>query len=166
MITDLPADIPATTIADLYRRRWTLETAFQHVERHFNSEIETLAYPKAALFGFALALVAYNISSVMISALDCVHPKPVSKDVSGYYIAHEIAATFLALVQLGEALDWVSVAARTPSGFAAWLRETARNVNLRALRKHSRGPKQPKSKPPYDPKQPHVSTYQLLTGKK
>ena len=165
IITDLPADIPATTIADLYRRRWTLETAFQHVERHFNSEIETLAYPKAALFGFALALVAYNIFSVMISALDCAHQKPVSKDVSGYYISHEIAATFLALVQLGEGLDWGFAAAHAPSEFADWLRETARHVNLRALKKHSRGPKQPKSKPPYDPKQPHVSTYQLLKDK-
>lgn len=60
LLSDLPPEIPATTLAALYRKRWTLETAFQHVEKHFNSEIETLAYPKAALFGFALALVAYN----------------------------------------------------------------------------------------------------------
>ena len=166
ILTDLPADIPAAKIADLYRRRWTLETAFQHVEKHFNSEIETLAYPKAALFGFALALVAYNIFSVMISALDCAHQKPVSKDISGYYITHDIAATFLALVQLGEDLDWHAVVAGSPPEFAAWLRHTALNVNLRALKKHSRGPKQPKTKPPYDPKQPHVSTYQLLTDEK
>ncbi|SMF94689.1 Transposase DDE domain-containing protein [Methylomagnum ishizawai] len=166
LLTDLPAEIPAAAVADLYRRCWTLETAFQHVEKHFNSEIETLAYPKAALFGFAVALVAYNIFSVMISALDCAHQKPVSKDISGYYIAHEIAATFLALIQLGEGLDWRFVAACAPPEFAAWLRDTARHVNLRALKKHSRGPKQPKTKPPYDPKQPHVSTYQLLRGKK
>jgi hypothetical protein len=166
IITDLPADILASTIAGLYRRRWTLETAFQHVEKHFNSEIETLAYPKAALFGFALALVAYNLFSVMITALDCAHEKSVSKNISGYYIAHEIAATFLALVQLGEGWDWDFVAAWTPPEFAVWLHDTARHVNLRALKKHSRGPKPPKTKPPYDPKQPHVSTYQLLTDKK
>jgi hypothetical protein len=165
ILTDLPADIPAAVVAELYRKRWTLETAFQHVENHFNSEIETLAYPKAALFGFALALVAYNLFSVIISALDCAHNKPVSKDISGYYIAHEIAATFLALVQLGEELDWRFIAAGAPPEFAAWLRETARHVNLRALKKHPRGPKPPKSKPPYDPKQPHVSTYQLLKDK-
>ena len=166
ILTDLPADIPATQIAELYRRRWTLETAFQHVEKHFNSEIETLAYPKAALFGFTLALVAYNIFSVMISALDCAHSKPVSKDISGYYISHGIAATFLALIQLGEGLNWDFVAGCTPSEFAAWLRDTARYVDLRTLKKHSRGPKSPKTKPPYDPKQPHISTYQLLTDEK
>lgn len=159
ILTDLPADIPAAAVADLYRKRWTLETAFQHVEKHFDSEIETLAYPKAALFGFALALVAYNLFSVIISALDCAHKKPVSQDISGYYIAHEISATFLALIQLGGGLDWRFVAACAPPEFAAWLRETALHVNLRALKKHPRGSKPPKSKPPYDPKQPHVSTY-------
>ena len=162
IITDLPPAIPAAAVASLYRKRWTLETAFQHVEKHFNSEIETLAYPKAALFGFALALVAYNVFSVIISALDCAHGKPVSKDLSGYYIAHEIAATYLALVQLGEALDWQFVAACPPAAFAAWLRETALHVRLQSLKKHPRGPKKPQQKPPYDPSQPHVSTYQLL----
>ena len=162
ILTDLPPEIPAATVAALYRRRWTLETAFQHVEKHFNSEIETLAYPKAALFGFALALVAYNVFSVIISALDCAHEKPVSKDISGYYIAHEIAATYLALVQLGDALDWQFAAACPPAAFAAWLRETALHVRLQSLKKHSRGPKKPQQKPPYDPSQPHVSTYQLL----
>jgi Transposase DDE domain len=162
ILTDLPPEIPAATVAALYRRRWTLETAFQHVEKHFNSEIETLAYPKAALFGFALALVAYNVFSVIISALDCAHGKPVSKEISGYYIAHEIAATYLAIVQLGEALDWQFAAACPPAAFAAWLRETALHVRLQSLKKHSRGPKKPRERPPYDPNQPHVSTYQLL----
>jgi len=42
-------------VAGLYRKRWTLETAFQHLEAYFHSEINTLGYPKAALFGFCLA---------------------------------------------------------------------------------------------------------------
>ena len=67
-----------------------------------------------------------------------------------------------ALVHLGEALDWRSVAAYSPPEFAAWLRETALHVRLQSLKKHSRGPKKPQQKPPYDPNQPHVSTYQLL----
>jgi hypothetical protein len=162
ILTNLPPEISAATVAALYRKRWTLETAFQHVEKHFNSEIKTLAYPKAALFGFALALVAYNVFSVIMSALDCAHGKPVSKDLSGYYIAHEIAATYLALIHLGAALDWRFAAACPPTEFAAWLRETALHVRLQSLKKHPRGPKKPRQKPPYDPNQPHVSTYQLL----
>jgi IS4 transposase len=50
----------AVKIAEIYRERWGIETAFQRIEGHFNSEINTLGYPKAALFGFCLALVAFT----------------------------------------------------------------------------------------------------------
>jgi len=102
----LPEDIPAGTIAGRYRNRWDIEITFQKVEKYFNSEIETLAYPKAALFGFALSLVAYNVLSVVIAALESAHDTPLREDISGYYIAIEIAAVFLALVQLTEPNDW------------------------------------------------------------
>jgi hypothetical protein len=165
LVTDLPADIPAEKVAWLYRKRWDIEISFQKVEKYYNSEIETLAYPKAALFGFALALVAYNIFSLMIAALDAAHENPVSEGISGYYIATDIAATFLALLRIVPARGWDFIAAQTPAEFAGWLRETAQNVPLRTLKKHTRGPKKPANKTPYDPKQPHFSTYQLLTCK-
>lgn len=162
VLTDLPDTVDAATVARLYRKRWTLETAFQHLEQHFASELNTLAYPRAALFGFCLALVAYNVFSVMRAALDSAHSEPVSKGVSSYYIAHEISATFRALLLLGEALDWQFLATCPPVQFAHWLRDVARNVRLDSLKKHGRGPKKPPQKKPYDPKQPHVSTYKLL----
>lgn len=164
VITDLPDAVDAATVARLYRRRWTLETAFQHIERHFESEINALAYPRAALFGFCLALVAYNAFSVMLAALDSAHQKPVSQDVSAYYIAHEVGATFRALFMLSDAFEWRFLAACPPDQFARWLRDVARNVRLDSLRKHRRGPKKPRQKDSYDPKQPHVSTYKLLQG--
>jgi hypothetical protein len=59
ILTNLPLrQASAKRVARLYRKRWTLETAFQHLEAYFHSEITTLGYPKAALFGFCLALVA------------------------------------------------------------------------------------------------------------
>jgi len=62
ILTNVPLrKASAKRVARLYRKRWTLETAFQHLESHFHSEINTLGYPKAALFGFCLALVAYNM---------------------------------------------------------------------------------------------------------
>src|SRR2546426_1941309 len=61
---------PYTT---LFRSRWTLETAFQHLEAYFHAEINTLGYPKAALFGFCLALVADNLLAVVLAALRGVH---------------------------------------------------------------------------------------------
>ena len=49
----------------MYRKRWTLETAFQQLEAYFHSAINTLGSPKAAIFGFCLALVAYNVLAVV-----------------------------------------------------------------------------------------------------
>ena len=45
----------AKRVARLYRKRWTLETAYQHLEAYFHAEMNTLGYPKAALCGFCLA---------------------------------------------------------------------------------------------------------------
>jgi hypothetical protein len=59
IVTNLPRHTASTDcVSTLYQKRWRLETAFQHIEAYFHSEINTLGYPKAALFGFCLALVA------------------------------------------------------------------------------------------------------------
>jgi IS4 transposase len=56
ILTHLPARrVSAKRVARLYQKRGTLETAFQHLEAYFHSEINTLGYPKEALFGFCLA---------------------------------------------------------------------------------------------------------------
>lgn len=59
--------------ARLYRDRWTIETAFQHLAEYLNSEINTLGYPRAALFGLCVALVAYIVIPVVKAALGSVH---------------------------------------------------------------------------------------------
>ena len=66
LVTNVPRRRVSTKrVARLYRKRWTLETAFQHLEASVHSEINTLAYPQAALCGFCLALVAYNVFAVV-----------------------------------------------------------------------------------------------------
>ena len=54
-----------------------------------------MGYPKAALFGLCLALVAYNVLAVVLAALRSVHgEETVDQEVSLYYIANEIATTY------------------------------------------------------------------------
>lgn len=66
ILTNLPqTDANAAKVAELYRSRWSLETLFQTVTENFNGEIQTLAYPKAALFSFSMALVTYNILATL-----------------------------------------------------------------------------------------------------
>ena len=70
ILTNLPKKAArAKTVADLYRKRWTIETAFQELEATLDGEINTLGYPKAALFAFCVALVSYNLMSVIKAAL-------------------------------------------------------------------------------------------------
>lgn len=166
LITDMPEEIKAHTLAQLYLDRWRIETAFQRLEAHLESEINTLAYPRAALFGFCLAMVSYNIFSITLSALDSAHHAPVSKTVSTYYMSHEIASTFLSLFVLTEGEQWQAIAKCSVQEFAIWLRQTAAAINPKKYKKHSRGTKKTKTKIPYDSKHPHVSTYQLLLKQK
>src|SRR5437762_11976819 len=71
-----------------------METAFQHLAVYFHSEINTLGYPKAALFGFCLALVAYNVLAVVMAALRGVHgQEKIDQEVSLYYVANAITTT-------------------------------------------------------------------------
>jgi hypothetical protein len=64
------------------------------LESSLHSEVNTLGYPKAALFAFCVALVAYNVMSTVKGALRSVHgEEKVADEVSGYYVADEIQMT-------------------------------------------------------------------------
>lgn len=164
LLTNLPRSrVKAKRVAELYRRRWTIETVFQDLESHLHSEINTLGYPQAALFGFCLALVAYNTLAVVLAALRSVHgEEAVDQDLSGYYLAHEIAEVSRGMLIAIPEEEWQIFVHMTPAQTGAVLQDLARKVRLRALRKHPRGPKKPPPKRPWNPKQPHVSTDKLL----
>ncbi len=58
LLTNLPlADAPSVLVAQLYRKRWRVETLFQVATEIFHCEIKTLGYPRAALFSFCMAKV-------------------------------------------------------------------------------------------------------------
>nr|WP_256875239.1 transposase [Nostoc sp. C052] len=69
MFSNLPESVPATKIAEIYRNRWNIERLFQTVTKNFHGEIQTLAYPKATLFSFSMALVSHNILATLRGAL-------------------------------------------------------------------------------------------------
>ena len=153
----------AKKIAELYRDRWTIETAFQYLEDYYNSEVNTLGYPRAALFAFCVALVAYIILSVMKSALGSVHGVDViEKQVSGYYIADEISATYRGMMISIDDAHWVVFRHMPASKLSKLLKKLANNIRLSTLQKHPRGPKKPQPKRKSCKKTPHVSTAKIL----
>ena len=157
----------AKKMAGLYRSRWTIETAFQQLTEHLNSEINTLGYPRAALFGFCIALVVYIILCVIKSALASVHGADViEKQVSGYYVADEISATYRGMMIAIDYDHWVVFQQMTPTQLVKILKTLAANVRLSAFRKHPRGPKKPQPKRIRSKNSPHVSTAKIIARRK
>ena len=157
----------AKAIADLYRKRWKIETAFQELTEHLNCEINTLGYPPAALFAFSLALVSYTIFSVLKAALSSEYGNErVDNEISGYYLADEISGTYRGMMIAIRESEWVEFRHLSQSEFAMVLQELAKQVKLSRFRKHPRGPKKPSPKREFDPKHPHVSTARLLASRK
>jgi hypothetical protein len=167
ILTNVPArTVSATRVAGLYRKRWTLETAFQHLEAYFHSEINTLGYPKAALFGFCLALVAYNLLAVVLAALRGVHgQEKVDAEVSLYYIANDISTTYNGMMIAIPEAEWDVFSRMSAPDMVATLRDLAQRVDLRAYRKSPRGPKKARPKQDGSAKQGHVSTAKLLRAR-
>jgi hypothetical protein len=168
IITNLPKKAAgAKKIANMYRDRWTIETSFQELEKWFNSEINTLGYPPAALFGFCVALISYMIVSVIKAALASIYgTKRIQEQLSGYYLADEISATYRGMMIAIDAEQWVIFRQLTQAQLVQFLRKLAKKVKLSAFRKHPRGPKKPVAKRKSDPKKPHVSTAKLIASRK
>jgi hypothetical protein len=93
-----PSVADAPTVARLYLQRWSIEGMFQVITDTFNCELNTLGYPKAALFVFCLAIVAFNILSTVKAALKSVHGVgKIEAGLSDYYLVEEIQGTFRGL---------------------------------------------------------------------
>ena len=166
ILTNLPQAVTAVVIAAAYRERWAIEVGFLKLATALASEIDTLAYPKAALFGFAVGIAAYNVLSTVQAALRSEHGGGrVQQEVSTFYIAEELSAVSAGLKIAIPWTTWSRIAVLTVADFASWLREVARQADLTRYRKHPRGPKKKQPKPRYDKKRPHVATYRELKNR-
>ena len=114
-----------------------------------------------------MALVAYNVLAVVKAALRSVHgDETIDNELSGYYLAGNIARTYDGMMIAVAPEDWTVFHAMPLTELAEVLLELAGNVKLSKFRKHRRGPKKPQPKRDKHPDKPHVSTARLLAGKK
>jgi hypothetical protein len=115
------------------------------------------------LFAFCVALVSYNILSVVKAALRSVHgAKVVTEEVSGYYLADEVAGTYRGMMIAIPEEEWTVFHDLSPVTLGEVLQELARKVRLSEFRKQPRGPKKPQPKRRIVGQQNHVSTAKLL----
>lgn len=164
VLTNLPKRYTPAVILRAYRQRWKIENALQHVERDLNSEIETLGYPKAALFSFAVSLLMYNILSLTKIAIAAAHNEPkLADELSTYYLALDIHGSWQGLVIAVTDTEFDSVYGNlTDKQFAQQLLQLAKRVNLKNNRKNIRGPKMPPPKRTSGNRGNHVATQRVL----
>ena len=154
----------AQKIAEVYRKRWTLETMFAELTRCLCCELNTMGYPRAALFGFCVAVTAYNVLSTVKAALRAQHGhKKIEDEVSDFYLANQIRITFHGMSIAIPDEQWTAAfGQRSTKQLGGMLKKLATHVRLSALRRHQRGPKKPVPKRTKYTTEKHVSTARLL----
>jgi IS4 transposase len=169
LLTNLPAKAAnARSVADLYLHRWTVEKAFHELDQALHGEIKTLGYPGAALLSFCVALLTYNVISVVKSATAAVHGNEAKREtISGYYLAGELAAAYHGMMIAVPPPEWKRhFASLTPGELASMLKTLAAKIRPERFRKNLRGPKKPPPKRSSAKRHPHVSTARLLAQRK
>lgn len=166
ILTNLPAKITAVKIAELYRKRWTLEQAFNELTTHLRCEVNTLGYPKAALFAFCVAVCSYNLLAAVKGALRGLHGEEIMETkVSNYFLTDEISGVYKGMMIALPPKEWVIFQNMSPVRLASCLRRWAGKADLENYPKHPRGPKKPKPARP-NAQFKHVATAKLLAEAK
>jgi hypothetical protein len=169
LLSNLPARCNGKKIAQLYAKRWTIETAFQELATVLRSEINTLGYPGAALFGFCVALVIYNVLQTVKTALRVAHrPRSASakagpRKLSTYYLAEEISCVYQGMMIAIPPTKWTEAFAnQRPPALAKQLLWLAKRVKPQRFYTNPWTPKRPQPKRASGRRTKHVSTHHLL----
>ncbi|WP_250480123.1 MULTISPECIES: IS4 family transposase [unclassified Caballeronia] len=143
ILTNAPAaEFGATEIANLYRRRWTIETMFQRLESVLKSEVRTLGQPRAALLAFGVAALALNVLSVIAQAVKVAHKLDASEvELSAYYIALAIKTHYQGMMIAVPQPHWVQYDDMSREQLADQLLTFATFVKPKTFRTNKRGPK-------------------------
>jgi hypothetical protein len=159
-------DRDALVLAQLYLERWRIETAFQVLTVTLNCEQSRLGYPHAALFGFCVTVVAYNLLATVKAALGSVHgSQTVEEKVSVYHLTEDVKRTHAGMMIAISMPHWLIFRDLGAKEMANLLRELAAKVKLAIYKKAPSKEKKPPTSRHYDPKHPHVSTAKILAAR-
>jgi hypothetical protein len=172
LLTNLPKRVSSTTLAMCYQSRWNIEAAFHKLTMVLECELDTLGYPDAALFGFCLAVVMYNVVNTLTAALRAAHPQAIAKaaetrqKLSFYYLANEISGIWRGMAIVVDNQDWtVAFAAQSAKQIAKQLLWLAGKVKVDQFITNPVSPKKRKQRRPIK-HGGHVSTYRILEKRK
>jgi len=168
ILSNLPSSTTARQIAEGYRQRWTIETAFAVVQKCLQGEISGLGYPGAALFSYGVALFAFNVLSVLRAAMRAVHgAAKIEQSFSTHHMAEEIHAMWSGMTLLLPAAFWRRHCRDLDdAAVASQLKRLARQVNLAQYKKVTRTTRNPPPKRKFSKNTPHVSIARVLAKRK
>jgi IS4 transposase len=167
--SNLPEQVDARQIARLYRTRWGIEGMFQRLEAALQSEIRSLGHPRAALLGFAVAVLAYNVLALLQRCIERAHQTTdPTLQVSTYHLALQIRSSYEGMLIALPAEQWPSYDEAEPAAVAERLTRLARNIVPRQVAASPRRPKPAARKGYVDAAvaRAHVATARVLAQAK
>ena len=167
--SNLPGEVSAGRIAELYRTRWRIEQLFGRLESVLHSEITSLGHPRAALLGFAVAVLAYNVLALLGRCVEQAHaphqePHKPPFEVSAFHLALQIKGSYEGLLIAVPPEHWPSPQQADPVGLAERLLILARRINPGQVATSKRKPKPKTPKGYVDAKtaRAHVATARII----
>ena len=162
ILSNLPARVPASAIAQTYRFRWEEETAFHVLQMTLTCESTSLGHPYAALFLFCMAMLAYNLRQVIFAALFAEHSSDAVEQISHFHVSVNVSRySDGMLIALDEAF-WRRYVPTNPDSQANLLRTISREINLKEFRKSQRTAKKNNAKRSKNAQSKHVSSAKRL----
>jgi hypothetical protein len=164
LLSNLPPRIAVKRIAALDRQRWSLETAFMHLATVLRSEVNTLGYPDAALFGFSIGLLLYNVLAFIEAILRTAHRRKLAgQALSMYYLADEISGVYRGMMIAIPPPHWTAAyATLRPGDFAKQLLWLAKKVAIAPFLTNPPSRKKPPPQRQSGYRGNHVSTFHIL----
>jgi hypothetical protein len=142
---------------------------FQRLETALHSEIRSLGHPRAALLGFAVAVLAYNVLALLQRCIERTHQATdPALQLSAYHLAVQIRSGYEGMLIALPAEQWSSYGDADPAAVAAHLTRLARNVVPRQVAASPRGPRRATKKGYVDAAvaRAHVATARVLAQAK
>ena len=163
VLTDVDeAKLSAVEIAAKYQERRTIENAFQELAEGLRGEVETLAYPKAALFAFGLAVSLYNLLQVVRQAVERQAGPESEFEVSPVILSQEVSSYAAGLETALEGHPMLPTADWSVKELRAWIDDLAKRLTGARYAKRKRGHRKQSGKKSKPAKGSHTATARIL----
>lgn len=162
ILTNMPSEISALTIAAAYRHRWEEETAFNVLQMTLACEQPSIGHPMAPTFLFCMSIMAYNLRQTVFAALYAEHSEEEVNNISHLHVSKNISDYTPGMLVSITPDEWHAIIPSTTKGVGSLLKRIAKNIDLKKFKKAVRGSKLKEPFLSRNVVSKHVSTARLL----